>query len=256
MLIGAGEIIDHTWDLYRKNFKLYLRLILWMIVPSTLFSAVQPYLFNLSSGLDWWMTPILSLLFAIPFYLLSLYIEITVVQATAALLGKEPPDPAKLLRGAVTLLLPTLVTSIVFSLIVTAGALLFIIPALIFSVWFAFSVPLTIVDRLRWREALRASRALTSGRFWQVLWRLAAPGMFWGVATLVVSSAFSFLINGLTGTWSIAIENPPLHIQSVSDALSGIIGGIAAPLWLISSVILLVDLKRETKITTEYPNQP
>lgn len=256
MLIGAGEIIDHTWDLYRKNFKTYLTLIVWTVVPSTAFSALQPYVNNLFSGLDWWVIAIITILIAIPFILISLTIQIAVVQATFALINKEVPNPSQLLRGAITLLIPTLITSIISSLIFTGGVLLFVLPGIIFSVWFAFAVPITILDGLRWREALRASRALTAGRWWKVLWRLAAPGTFWGVATLVVGAAFGFVVNGLTGTWTIAIENAPLTIQSLTGALSGVIDGIAAPLFLISSVILLVELKRETAITTESPNQP
>ncbi len=246
MLISAGEIIDHTWDLYRKNFKTYLLLIAWTVAPSAVFSAAQPYLNQLFTKFDWWMIPALYFLVGIPFFLLSLYVEITVVQATAALIGKEVPNPSKLLRGAVPLLVPTLVTNIVYSVIVTGGILLLLIPGIIFSIWFAFAVPITILDGLHWRDALRASRSLTSGRWWQVLWRLLAPGLFWGVATLVVGAALGFLVNGLTGTWSIAIENAPLSIQALTGALSGVIDGIAAPLFLISSVILLLDLKRET----------
>ena len=253
MLIGAGEIIDHAWDLYKKNFKKYLAIVVWALVPIIILGAAQLLLLEILPDRQEVITTVTFLL-GLPVYLVSLYVQIAAVRATVALLRGEQAAPSKLLRQAAPAFFPTVITTVVVTVIMLAGFFALVVPGVIFSVWFAFAIFLTIIEGLPWREALRASRRLTSGRWFSVAWRLAAPSFFWILAVSVASSLLVFLANGLSGRWAIAFEGAPTWLVMINSVISSIIEGLGGPLLMISVVILLLDLKRESKATAESPN--
>lgn len=80
-------------------------------------------------------------------------------------------------------------------LVVLAGFILFVIPGIIFSVWFAFSEYAFVADGNRGRRALEHSRELVRGYWWPILGRLAPLA----VAPMLVSlvTTLDFLINSL-----------------------------------------------------------
>lgn len=253
MLIGAGEIIDHSWDLFRGKFRIYLPLLVWALIPSVVLSIAENILVSAIPDRALVVMAV-SFLLSVPVWLVSLYVTITMIQATAALIKNEQPEPARLLRGAVAVFVPALLTSIAVSLIVLAGFVFFIIPGIIFGVWFAFSLYHTVLDGVRWREALRASRALTAGRWGAVLWRLSAPNVFWRLAVSVIAYALVFVINGLSGNWSIAVEDSSsAWLQMTTGGVSALVQGLSTPLFIISTLVLFFDLKRETLRAKQEP---
>lgn len=93
-------------------------------------------------------------------------------------------------------------------LIVFGGTLLFIIPGILFAVWFSFSSYAFIFDGTGIRESLRTSKKLVKGRFWKVLWRFIYPALIQilfyialGILTAILAAMFGTvfgqIINGL-----------------------------------------------------------
>lgn len=63
-------------------------------------------------------------------------------------------------------------TSLLVALIMAVGYLLFIVPGLIFSVWFAFALFITVTKGSHAFESVKKSKELVGGYFWPVAGRL------------------------------------------------------------------------------------
>ena len=70
-------------------------------------------------------------------------------------------------------ILPMLGTGLLAGLIIMGGLILLIVPGIIFSIWFSFVQYLVIEENISGTKALRRSRELVKGRFWQVAWYTA-----------------------------------------------------------------------------------
>ncbi len=75
-------------------------------------------------------------------------------------------------------------STLVPGLIALFGLVILIVPGVIFSVWFAFTLLLVLDKKLGLTEALRASKALVMGRFWKILGRLFVFGIFTFIISL------------------------------------------------------------------------
>ena len=108
-----------------------------------------------------------------------------------------------------------LLISLIVGLIIGFGALLLIIPALIFGIWYSFSIFLVLDKELRVKEALKQSKAMVKGKFWVILGRNLVFGLF------------GFLISFIFGLIPYA---------------GGILVSFLAPLFVLPSYLLYRDL--------------
>ena len=84
-------------------------------------------------------------------------------------------------------LLRFFLTSILFILVVSFGFILFIIPGMIFAIWFGFAQFIAISEGLGPRASLARSRQLVKGRFWAVAGRLSFIILAIIIAQIVLS---------------------------------------------------------------------
>jgi hypothetical protein len=113
-----------------------------------------------------------------PVSILVAIISIAFIDLTAKTLQDKKADVRESMRVGLHKLFSFLWVLILLALVNFLGLLLLIIPALIFSVWFAFASDALIVDGIKGRAALAASRELVVGRWWSVLWRILLPSAF------------------------------------------------------------------------------
>lgn len=130
------------------------------------------------------------------------------------------------------------------------GILAAAVPSFIAFVLLKFATDALIIDGVRGADALRRSRALVSGRFFSVLWRLIVPGVFFSLIVLFVvrvvylGAGFAF---GDPGLFFVRPEdigdltNAQILFKTIIDL---IIGGFALPLFLAAELILYLELKR------------
>lgn len=71
--------------------------------------------------------------------------------------------------------------SVLLFLIILGGSILFIIPGIVFAIWFSFAGFIFIDQGLGVKASLSRSRELFKGRFWSVFWRLLVFGLFFGL---------------------------------------------------------------------------
>jgi hypothetical protein len=122
-------------------------------------------------------------------------------------------------------LLRLLAADVLVTAVVIAGALLLIVPGLIFFVWFAFVAPSIEIEKRGLWDAFRRSRELVRGRFWIVLAlvggiEVASEAAVAGIEELT----HSLLGHGFAVEWVAEVvanvtTNPPYAVVLVMMAL-------------------------------------
>ena len=80
--------------------------------------------------------------------------------------------------------------SILTSIVITIGFILFIIPGVILSVWFTFAVFILVLERTKIIEAMKISREYVKGKWWGVFGRLVAGSL---MAFLLLAILFAIV---------------------------------------------------------------
>lgn len=234
MLSTPRDLLRAAIDLYRKEFWLFLGYTAWLLVPVATFYfaiALPPH-------------PVTSVLIVVTIVLqifIWLWILVCLMRATALLLANKPIDHAVLSTQALRRIQPVLIVVFLQALIVLGGALLLIIPGIIFWVWYSFAQVATGLDDKRPIESLTFSRALVQGRFFPTIWRLVAGLLVIGLLYAFFSGAILIILTRLFGV-DISIvfsESPPLWSQLVQS----VVDIFFIPLFLIYTVLLYQDLK-------------
>lgn len=232
-LIKGSELIKSTFSSYKNNFSRFLPF-LSIIFLSQIISFVLPLLFlSLNTNLLF----LLSVVSTIFVYLLMTVLTVAIIRIAA-----EVPNTESFknnIRYSLRLFFPALIANICMNVVVILGFLLFIIPGILFSVWFIFTLYGVAIDNKKPIEALRWSRQLIRGRWWATLWRLLVPTLFYGIIFSILFLLLSTTTSALQ-TW-----NPTLG-QIIFDVLSAILISLYVPFGILSFSILYTHLKQQS----------
>ncbi|MEK7644139.1 MAG: hypothetical protein AAB390_02445 [Patescibacteria group bacterium] len=263
MLPNARGIIKESFLLYKKDFKIFLPFVLLVIIPYTLMSLapianvfVISILTNMMDGIK--ATKLLSLaLIGVIYVVLSIFVlwittaltkrinERSTGNATGATLSvKEEFNLAK------KYLWPLITTGILTILILIGGTILFVIPGIIFGLWFAFASLAVILDDKRGMPALKYSKSLVAGRWWGVFWRLLAPTLLIGFVTYILEMIILFPFGFLT------FYADSLLITSLTIIVSMTISAFLMPLSMSVPIILYRELKNSRVESAPMPSIP
>lgn len=233
-MLSPVDILHSSIALYRKQSTLIVGYASWLLLTYAAF-ILSSFIANE------------SVQFATIFFiqiadtLLYLWILNVLVIITLHHTHDQPLDLLTLPKRGWDLLMPIVWVSLIQGLIMLGGFLLVIIPGIVFTVWFAYAQEAVIIDGKRGIEALTASRELSRGRFFKVLWyTISIPLLILGLYFIVAS--------GLTGTIAtvlkipfdtIVSETPPLWIDMIFSV--GMI--FVIPLLVMYSVMTYLQLK-------------
>jgi len=117
--------------------------------------------------------------------------------------------------------------SIVLSLIILVGLLLFVIPAIIFLVWFTFSIFVLVLENGRIIESLKRSREYVRGHWWAVFGRM----LFVIVITLIILAPLSMLGSGTSDQ------------RDLFDGLVSLVTALITPFTIIYMYLMYQDIK-------------
>ncbi len=177
-----------TSVLLRDTFRLYISrapvLLGISLIPAVLLLLLTGWI-NLLSHTEWVYSFKFSVVVAI-YYLLYFFLWFWLPTALLCALG-EDGTVWSAYKKALSLFVPILGVGILMGAIVAGGLLLFIVPGIVFCVWFSLSYPLVVFEGKRGLDALMVSRELVKGRFWPVLWRWL---VFWVVLLFVIGLPF------------------------------------------------------------------
>jgi len=248
MLIKAGEIIKNSWGIYFRNFKKLLPYMLAILAPNIILALsglFSLYLLKYTpDGFFMVLNNIVILIIIAAALVFTLWTAMAAIRCVRNLATGQPAATWKENMSATSRLIwPFIYTSLLVGLVVLGGTVLLIIPGIIFSIWYCFTTYAVILDDKKGREAMRASKALVTGRWWSILWRLLAPGLFFALVTILVNFVLSYLC-------LLAFGNNASAMQVANGAVSGIVNALAAPLTALVVVILYLDAKAKPVETT------
>jgi hypothetical protein len=187
--MGIGDILDATFRIYRQRFLVFLLIALIVYVPYAFlvdvfqmsvvtaphsaggvtqrpdFSVTGPAVRHAppTPEINWApfaVGAVGMLIFAV--VLMPLCMAALMHNISASYLGENLSAGQSYARAAPRLL-PLLGTQILGGLIVMLGLLLFIIPGIIFSLWFFILAPVVVLEGLAGTKALGRSRELMRG---------------------------------------------------------------------------------------------
>lgn len=162
----------------------------------------------------------------------SLFGEIFYSGAVAVLLTDdydgEPPGLRQISRHLAYGRL--LAVDAIFALAVIVGLLLFVVPGVLFYIWFGLAGAVVEIERSGVRAAFRRSRALVRGRFWLVL------------AVVAPIEVFSEAIGSLTAKLGQGLLGHTIWAEWLAASLANI---VVTPFLAIAVVLLTVGLIHE-----------
>lgn len=209
-LANIGDLLNRAWQIYKARFWVFLGLMVlpFLLSESSLFAVPKP----------------ISAVFSIAGIIVGIWFAVAllfVIKDREQKIGFQE----SLAKGWHKLISYWWVSAL--TLLVTMGGLfLFIVPGVIFSVWFGFSAFVLISEDLKGMNALFRSKQLVKGFWKSVFWR-------------------QFVVGALAVAIVLGIEASSSFFQNQTLKLFGSLATIlVAPIVTIYNFLIYEDLKR------------
>jgi hypothetical protein len=237
--MSVGRILDQVFRIYKDNFIRFIAIIAVIQIPILLLSSFQQMLFlqlikNSETGAA------LIALTTLPTVFLAMLGQTlssgALTRSVAETYLGHDMSVGQVYKHVLPKLLTLILASLLVGLCVGIGFLFFVVPGVIFGLWFAMTTPAIIMEDLQVTTGMSRSRALAKGNLGKVL----SVGFLVFLLAIVISIPFQF-----AGTWmtrTVAKENPTLSL--LITQLAGTIGTlITMPIGAIASILLYYDLR-------------
>lgn len=243
-LVSIKEIITKGWDLFSKNYQQFITPILIMIAPSLLYYIAMFY-----SG-PGFILLYLVLLAAMIF--VNIWVSVVLVLMADKLVKGQPIEMNKIFEVSFAKIPSYLLVAILTGLAVFGGFILFIIPGIIFAVWFGFSSYINLLEDKdnKGVAALKSSKALVEGRWLEVFVRLVVPVLAVYIAIIIVMGILGIIIAILAGAMS------QYNQMLITNIVSSVFSLAFTPLMVLFGIILYNSLKATKGAPAVRPTQP
>ena len=204
------DVVGETWRLFRARFGRTLVMVLLLLAPLELVAAVlDPDFSSFAHG--WWIwvgASALLTLVAFP-WVIGAVVHDVAIDERAATNSYRRTAPR----------LPDLVISAVVTTVgIILGTIALIVPGLLLMARWALVVPLIVLDRKPWREALSRSNELIRGRTWSVVGIFVLLTVIGGVLVVVPVLVGYFVIQNVLGAWLATLAIDTVFIAFYSYA--------------------------------------
>ncbi len=245
-MMPLSTLITNTWLLYNKNFKIYLKLSFWIFLI-TIPAASLAFLLNAFRQLQAFGV-LISLLINLLVFVLTILVTVVLVRiADKQIQSVDSAAPVSIkseFQRASGVWFEVLLIAILVGLIQLGGFVLLIVPGVIFSIWFAFSLYLVILEKAKIKESLSRSRGLVRGRWWGVFARVLAPSILWSLFGWGVTLIYFNIIDLVNKYFLANVDSITQYIIGLIKVLgSTYISAVFVPLFVISMVILFRNLQ-------------
>ncbi len=238
MLFNSSEILQKSWSDYVKNWHHWAVFSLLIFMPSfvlLLSGSFGGYL-NMYFPATTAVTNIIILILVVVSAVFGFWSSIALIRSGGRFIQNNATDTWKE-NYAFTLkqLWPSFGASFLAGLAILFGILLFLIPGIIFAVWYFFAVYGVVINGDSIMKGLSDSKKLVAGRWWSVAWRIFVPSFLIGVAGMVIKTTLVFFVDFL-----------PLNetsIAVVENIVTGVVSALASPLTTLAGLHLYFNLR-------------
>lgn len=256
MLISAWEIIVRTVKLYRDNGKLFVTYSGLMILPFLIMAiglmaaGLRGAFTGTVSGLDLaglgagaWMVVVVGIVaLFLYFWIMAALLRVIAARYAGQTVGSIGAE----LKEAQSAIVPMFLTSLLVGLIAIGGFILFIIPGIIFGVWYYFSMYAAVLDKQRPVAAIKESKQLVAGRWFAVAWRIFASGL-----AIAILSWLIRVVVSLPFHWS--ADNGV--VSSIGALINVVVNFFVIPLSITAPTIIFLELKKNP-VASPMPTPP
>ena len=247
-LLSPADVVAKAIDTCRDESRVMLELMGWFSGLAAVHWAFSWLMRSFVA--DAISSTAVLLLLSVPSSIVFSALTVIIIDYFAKVLQRKKPELHQEIGVGFHLVLPFLWVTILSGLAVAGGFILLVVPAVIFTIWYRFAAYHCVVDGLRGTAALRASKRLVSGRFWEVLVRVLVSGIFFYV-TYQFILAVLYLVIGSTvgdpglffGNVSTSQEQSAIHAL-VTTVVPQIVTAMTLPAAIVAELIIWSDLKR------------
>lgn len=245
MLSGPIELIIYSFQLYKKNWRKYMpyMLLLFLASVAVLLVGSSALFIEAVTKIAPAVTAVVVLVVIVASSLFVVWVSIALTKAISNnILMKKEENWKEMMGKSSHLILPLLLASILSAIIIFVGGILFIIPGIIFTGWFAFVSYEIILKEKGVMDAIKGSKAIVSGRWFSIIWRIIVPGLFFAIIILSIDALIGIGI-------SFAIPEKENFISTfLINIFSSFIGAAIGPLTSIFMIKLYWDVLDKTTV--------
>lgn len=237
-LLTINSIALKSWLFYKTHFKQLLPYMFLYILPMGLWTILPIVSERLSVVVYIVLAIVLSVL--IGWYYLAL------IKAIGKIVETNTVPHWKLSLGeTLPLIWRSFYTALLYLIIVIGGLILFIIPGIIFSNWYTFSIYEVLFNGKKGWQALKGSKEIVVGRWWEVLFAKSIPALILTIPVTLISLLLVLPLSFLSTSGTVG-----LLIQAV---LSTLIAAVFLPLPIFAPLVLYFNAKANPVETEEAP---
>ncbi len=255
MLPAVGDLFKRALAPYHKFPKFMAGFLVLMFLP-VLFIGMTKFSLDLI-GLVYGTVSFNSVLWIIGSVLMSLaslWFTLAYMPALADIdSGKTPEKIGTYLKRTRGLILPAFGLTILVGLIVTGGFILLIIPGIIFSIWFVFTLQARVLDQKKGTSALSQSKSLVAGNWWGVFGRIVLATIIVTVCMGIVESIFNSFF---PGDLDLLTFQTLTVLSFVVTVLTAAIQAIFTPFAGAIPTLMYLDLKKVKPSNVDPPPPP
>ena len=256
--ISIGDIVKRTFKIFKSNFSRFLLpfLILYSVM-AVILSLFYFGFFDLSyedllelqeKELSLVISVIIVTVLALIIFLF-IATGIVIQMAADAHEGKEI-DLGKSFRVASSKIFSLIGAALLVGIITLIGLFLFIIPGILFYVWYSLSAQAVILESKSAKASLSRSKELVKGNFWKTFGLIVVIMMIMGIINLIGTVIGDYLYNQIKEDYS---EFTTITIFLV---FSYIFLAFLTPLYAIALTLLFIDLRIKETLTPQAVKRP
>jgi hypothetical protein len=242
-MLPIADIIRISWKLYTEKFKQFMPPVAVICGISLAGNIGRFFLQNsMDANPAVWKSVLagaVSLIISLASFLLTIYL----VVLTAQLLDNKKPA-VNLKKDVATIFVPAAIMSLLVGIITVTGFILFIVPGVLFTVWYAFVMYMVILEKKSGWGLLAESKKLSAGRFWPVFGRLILPSVFWGLISYFVLAGVMNIIGLILNQSSFEESAANIPLSLVVITLGALITTFFSPLLMIVNVIVYREVRK------------
>ncbi|MFZ2310611.1 MAG: hypothetical protein WAW11_03640 [Patescibacteria group bacterium] len=203
-IMNCQNLLTKSWQEYVANFSKFIMIYVYGLIGLIPIAAVSlvatlvivtgvwskmPFMAQISLGIIFGLVVICSIIFAI-------YYGLRVKVATLLLIKNNYSDTALNFKDSKNYVWGMLGVSLLMFVVVLAWGFVFLIPAIIFGVYYMFAAYILVIENKRSFSAMERSYDLVYGFWWPVFGRMLLLGLIGLIFFMILSWPLNFMTEG------------------------------------------------------------